>query len=59
MNTMNILPLATLAGWMLEGVIRAGVNYVRTGGIAQAHARIMMQRGLIALATSAVLLALR
>jgi len=62
MSIVVIANLALLAGltvWLLDGVARAAVHYLRTGAIARAQANAMLARGAAAVATSAVWMVLR
>jgi len=55
----NAALLAGLTAWLLDGVARAAVHYLRTGAIARSQANVMLARGAVAIATSAVWMVVR
>ena len=55
----NLALLAGLTAWLLDGVARATLHYLRTGAVARAQANAMLTRGAIAVATSAVWMVVR
>jgi hypothetical protein len=56
---VDLVLLAGLTLWLLEGVGRTAVHYVRTGVVVRGSGQRMLVRGMLAVATCAIWTVLR